>query len=57
MRYRCIECGTEAEIDFDRKTVKVRIPLPETSKFPSHPDCVLAKPVDEMDKTQLEEVN
>jgi hypothetical protein len=45
-------CGLVADIDFDKRTVTVQ--LPGDKPFPSHPECELARGVDEIDTSKLE---
>ena len=56
MKYKCKICGFIADIDKEAKTVHVYLP-PGTQTFPviGHA-CELAKAVDEIDLTKLEEV-
>lgn len=66
-RYRCGECGVEAEIDKENRTVVIHyrpepslvaVSIPPASiHFPLHPDCELAKPVGEIDVSKLERVS
>ena len=53
MKYKCKECGQVAEIDFQKKTVSVQT---AEENYPLHPGCVLANPVDTMDRSKLEPV-
>lgn len=56
MKYKCPTCNVVADIDVEKKTVKVFLP-PEARSFPQigHP-CELAKAVDQIDLSKLEQV-
>lgn len=67
-RVQCPICKAEAEIDEKRKAIVIYLPplkLPRTFApltppvcicFPSHADCELAKPVDQIDLKKLVKV-
>lgn len=68
MKYKCLVCGTVADIDKENKTMIREAPAikhPKPGKdhrlyaftFPSHPDCELAKPIDEIRLEALKEVD
>lgn len=66
--YKCPTCGATAHIDKKKKLLVIHVPpikLPKTFKphsgplsfcFPSHFDCELGKPVNEIDLKKLEKV-
>jgi len=66
--YKCPVCKTTAHVDKTTGQVVIHLPspkipkdikartLPLSLKFPSHPDCELAKPVNMIDLTKLEKV-
>ena len=65
--YKCPTCGATAHIDKKKREIVVHIPpfkpprpepfkAPVTMTFPSHFDCELAKPVDQIDLKKLEKV-
>lgn len=68
IRYRCPVCKVEAEIDKKKKEVVLHLPPLEMPKsierfhgtisacFPSHFDCELFKPVNEIDLKKLVKV-
>ena len=66
-RYRCKDCGVEAEIDKENRTVVIHyrpgppsiaaaIISPSGFHFPLHPDCELVKDIDSIKFGKLEEV-
>lgn len=54
MKYRCPVCKKEAEIDKERKIIRMVISWKE--KFPQHPDCLLVEPIDKIDLEKLEKI-
>lgn len=55
MRVRCPVCRTEAEVDKDKRTFQLIIPLPVFC-FPSHSDCPLAVSIDKLDMSKVDKV-
>lgn len=66
--YRCPVCKATAHVDVKARLLVLHLPapaIPKNSKprtpplsfhFPSHPDCELAKPVDQIDLQKLVKV-
>lgn len=58
-RYRCKKCKVEADINKEKREMKVTLP-PEFTKggfsFPSHVDCEFMKKLSEIDLEKLERI-
>jgi len=53
-RYRCPECGVEAEIEEKKVDIELEGSAGNLPSFPSHPNCELAKA--DPDTSELEVV-
>jgi len=58
-RYRCKKCKVEADIDKEKKEMKIVLPRSFTKggfNFPSHFDCEFMKKLSEIDLEKLERI-
>jgi hypothetical protein len=65
--YKCPTCGAVAHIDKEHKQITMRLSMPNLPKpkpvmapisiaFPNHPDCELAKSINDIDLNKLVKV-